>query len=256
MDLGLDGRTALVTGASKGIGKAIAGTLLAEGCHVHMVSRSLGNLRAAATELGGGDNRVILHALDVALGATVDRLLSAVGTPDILINNAGAIPAGDLAAMDDARWRDSWELKMFGYINMTRAFYAAMVARGSGVIINVTGLAGQKMNAGYIAGSTANAGLDAFSRALGGASLHDGVRVLAVSPGAVHTERMETMMRDRAQTQFGDAERWPELTANLPGGRPGRVQEVADTVAFLASDRAGYISGTVVTVDGGHGAAP
>ncbi len=255
MELGLSGKTALVTGASKGIGKGVAKALLAEGCNVHMASRSMQNLEAAAAEMAPGQGaKLHLHAKDISRSASVGELLAAVGTPDILVNNAGAIPAGDLQAMTEDRWREAWELKVFGYVNMTRAFMAAMLERGSGVIVNVTGLAADRTDAGYVAGTTGNAGLNAFSRAVGGTSLTKGVRVLAVSPGPVETERLVSLMRSRAEAQHGDPERWREYLKNLPGKRAATVEEVADVVVFMASDRARFVSGTVVTVDGGHGA--
>lgn len=254
MELGLKGKTVVVTGASAGIGKGVAAGFLDEGCTVHMVSRSLENLDAAAAEIAGADRtNVHLHPFDIADGANVGRLIAATGTPDIVVNNAGAIPAGDLQAVTEARWREAWDLKVFGYINMCRAFLAAMTGRGTGVIVNVTGLAAERFDAGYVAGTTGNAGLNAFTRAVGGKSLNDGVRVLAVSPGAVATDRLVNLMRDRAEAEFGDAERWQGYFAGLPQGRAATVREVADVVVFMASERAGFVSGTVVNVDGGHG---
>lgn len=255
MELGLGGKTALVTGASKGIGKGIVRELFAQGCNVHLVSRSMDNLQAAADDIAGADrSRLHLHAKDLSESQSVDELIEEVGVPDILINNAGAIPAGDLQRIDEARWREAWDLKVFGYINMTRVFLRAMEAAGTGVIINVTGLAADRTDAGYVAGTTGNAGLNAFTRAVGGRSLSKGVRVLAVSPGPVETERLVTLMRTRAEAEFNDPDRWREYLANLPAGRAATVREIANVVVFLASDRAGFVSGTVITVDGGHGA--
>jgi len=253
MDLQLEGKTVVVTGASAGIGKGVAQEFLREGCIVHMVSRSLENLQAAAAEITSESNRVHLHPLDLSVSDNVNTLIETVGAPDILVNNAGAIPGGDLQAITEERWREAWDLKVFGYINMCRAFLAAMSERGSGVVINVTGLAAERWDAGYVAGTTGNAGLNAFTRAVGGKSLNDGVRVLAVSPGPVETDRLITLMRTRAEDDFGDAERWREYFQRLPDGRPASVQEIADVVVFMASERAGYVSGTVLTVDGGHG---
>jgi hypothetical protein len=255
MQLGLKDRTAVVTGASKGIGLAVARSLAAEGCAVHLVARNRAMLEDAAAAIRT-DYQVaaIVHALDLARSESIDTLTAATGTPDILVNNAGAIPGGDLQAVDEPRWRTAWDLKVFGYINMSRAYYAAMQKRGRGVIINVTGLAADRLDSGYIAGSTGNAGLNAFTRTLGSYSLEHGIRVLAVSPGAVETERLVTLMRTRAADRLGDAERWREFVKGLPLGRPASVQEVADVVVFAASDRASYMSGVVITVDGGHNA--
>jgi 3-oxoacyl-[acyl-carrier protein] reductase len=254
MELLLSGKTVLVTGASKGIGKDVARAFLLEGCMVHLVSRSLENLEAAAADIGGEDrSRVFLHAKDMSNSESVGDLLAAVGTADILVNNAGAIPAGDLQNIDEARWREAWDLKVFGYINMTRAFLEVMEKRGSGVIVNVTGLAADRTDANYVAGTTGNAGLNAFTRAVGGRSLSRGVRVLAVSPGPVATERLVTLMKARAEAEFGDPDRWQSYLSGLPASRAATVEEVADVVVFMSSERASFVSGTVVTVDGGHG---
>jgi 3-oxoacyl-[acyl-carrier protein] reductase len=255
MQLGFKDRTAVITGASKGIGLAVARGLAAEGCSVHVVARDSAMLEKAATGIRA-DFKVSAtpHAVDLSRSESIATLLAATDTPDILINNAGAIPGGDLQAVDEARWRIAWDLKVFGYINMSRTYYAAMQKRGHGVIINVTGLAADRLDSGYIAGSTGNAGLNAFTRTLGSYSLEHGIRVLAISPGAVETERLVTLMRTRAADRFGDAERWREFVKGLPLGRPATVEEVANIVVFAASDCASYLSGVVITVDGGHNA--
>ena len=255
MELGLKGKTVLVTGASKGIGKGVAQAMAQEGCNLHLVSRTLSDLEATAKEVMTSYGvEVQIHAMDLSDSASIDQLRKAIPTPDILVNNAGAIPAGTLQAVQEPRWREAWDLKVFGYINMCRAFYADMAERGHGVIINVTGLAADRTDADYIAGTTGNAGLNAFTRTLGSRSLRDGIRVLSVSPGAVATERLIGLMRTKAEAEFGDGEKWGDYLANLPLKRAAHVEEVADMVTFLASERASYISGIVVTVDGGHGA--
>src|SRR5262245_10170737 len=255
MELGLKGRTAVITGASKGIGLAVARGLAAEGCSVHLVARGSDVLEKAAAGIRA-DFQVAAsaHALDLSRRESVAALMAKTGTPDILVNNAGAIPGGDLQAVDEARWRTAWELKVFGYINISRTYYAGMQKRERGVIVNVTGLAADRLDSGYIAGSTGNAGLNAFTRTLGSYSLEHGIRVLAVSPGAVETERLVMLMRSRAADRLGDAERWREFVKGLPLGRPATVEEVANVVVFAASDRASYLSGVVITVDGGHNA--
>jgi NAD(P)-dependent dehydrogenase (short-subunit alcohol dehydrogenase family) len=252
MDLGLRGRRALVTGASKGIGLASAEVLAAEGCDLVLVARTEADLRAAEERIRGVHNvAVATRALDLSDSGSVDALAAEFDGIDILVNNAGAIPGGTLDQVEEARWRAAWDLKVFGYINMCRRFYAQMRARGHGVIVNVIGSGGECPDAGYIAGSSGNASLMAFTRALGGGAPADGLRVVGVNPGPVLTERLESMMRRRAQDTHGDEGRWREGLAGMPFGRAGKPEEIAALVAFLASDLSGYTSGTVFTVDGG-----
>lgn len=252
MDLELSGCTVLITGGSKGIGRAVADGFAAQGCSVHLVARTASDLEAAAVDIrAGGARKVTLHPMDLSDSANVAKLLDRAGDADIVVNNAGAIPGGDLDAVDEDTWRSAWDLKVFGYINMTRAFYARMRSRGAGVIVNVIGLAGERPSAGYVAGSAGNASLMAFTRAVGSTSLEHGVRVVAVNPGPVETDRLVTLMRTRAQAEHGDPERWREYLSGLPMGRAAYPGEVADLVLFLASPRASYISGAVVTLDGG-----
>jgi 3-oxoacyl-[acyl-carrier protein] reductase len=251
MDLKLRGRTALITGASKGIGFATAKVLAEEGCNLILVSRTAADLEAAKAKLSGTGVSVQVHALDVSLHASIEKLVADHPNIDILVNNAGAIPAGRLDEIDDQRWRQAWELKVFGYINMTRAFYAAMKARGGGVIINIIGVAGERLESNYIAGSVGNAGLMAFTKALGAASPTDNIRVVGINPGPIATERLDTIMQKRAKEQLGDASKFREIYKALPFGRAGKPEEIANMVAFLASDLSAYTTGTVITIDAG-----
>jgi 3-oxoacyl-[acyl-carrier protein] reductase len=254
MDLGLQGCTAVITGGSKGIGFGVAVSLANEGCEVHIASRDKAMLETAAANIKQQTGRqATIHPIDLSESGSADQLLSATGTPDILVNNAGAIPGGNLTAIDEATWRNAWDLKVFGYINLCRAAYALMKQRGHGVIANVTGLAADRTDFSYIAGTAGNASLNAFTKALGSYSLEDGIRVVAVSPGPVETERLVTLMKTRAKGETGSEDGWRDYLKSMPLGRAASVEEVANVVTFLVSDRASYVSGAVLNVDGGHG---
>lgn len=251
MDLGLGGKTALITGASKGIGRAAAESL-AEGCNLILVARGADDLAAAKDAIGGSANvSVETRAFDMADSRNVDRLAADFQHVDILVNNAGAIPGGKLADIDEATWRKAWDLKVFGYVNMCRAFYPLMKARGGGVMLNVTGNAAQTHDPEYICGVAGNAALTAFSQSLGSVSPADGIRVISVNPGPVETERIVRLMKKKAQDRTSNAENWRDLYKLLPFGRAARPDEIGATIAFLASDRCRYNSGSVVTIDAG-----
>ncbi len=153
--------------------------------------------------------------------------------------------------IDEKTWRKAWDLKVFGYINMCRAFYALMKKRRSGVIINVTGNAAQTRDPEYICGVAGNAALTAFSESLGSVSPRDGIRVISVNPGPVETERLTTLMKTKARERTGNADNWRELFKPLPFERACAPDEVGAMIAFLASGRCSYNSGSVVTIDAG-----
>ena len=253
MELNLQGKSAWISGASKGIGRACAERLAHEGCNLLLISRTQSDLDRAAEELArthGVDVQVF--AGDLAKSAVVDRLWVGAPTPDILVNNAGAIPSGSLTDVDEATWREAWELKVFGYINMCRIAMERMASRGSGVIINVIGVGGEKPRPDYAAGAGGNAALMALTRALGSTSSLRGVRVVGVNPGLIETERLETQMRRRMERKGADPDRWRDLLD--PKYPPGQPDHIAALVAFLASDLSGNTTGTIVTSDGGASA--
>ena len=257
MDLRLTGKRALVTGASKGIGAAVAEALAAEGCSVALVARDGARLASMAEELSRRFSvSATAHEADLSDALAFAGIAAAEPEIDILVNNAGAVPPGGMDAFGALELAEAWRLKVFGYIGMTNAYYPLMKARGLGVIVNVIGLAGERVNADLIALTGGNAALIAMTRALGAEAPRFGVRVVGVNPSATATERAVSLWRAQAEKAYGSSERWPELQQQLPFGRSARPQEIADAIVFLACDRASYISGTVLNVDGGLNARP
>jgi NAD(P)-dependent dehydrogenase (short-subunit alcohol dehydrogenase family) len=237
MDLGLKGRRVLVTGGSQGIGLAVARGFLDEGAKVTIVARTKERLAQAVAELAAGAD-VTAKSMDLARRGAPEALADEFRDTDVLVNNAGAIPTGDIFAVDEGRWRESWDLKVFGYVNLMRAMYAHMRGRGPKVIVNVLGLGGERPQWRYVCGNAANVALAGITKSLGGRSIDE-------------TERMESTQRARAEKEFGDASRWREYFADKPLQRAASPQEVANVILFLASDKASWVSGAVVPVDGG-----
>jgi 3-oxoacyl-[acyl-carrier protein] reductase len=256
MDLRLAGKRALITGASKGIGLACAKALAGEGCHTIIAARSPDGLAAAKTAIEAETDGAAVTAVEADLSRKDDRamLIKRFASCDILVNSAGGNPLGEIDAFEAEAWRQSWEVKVFGGIAMTRGFYTEMKKRRDGVIVYVIGVKGERMDAGFILASAGNSALMGLTKALGGRSPDYGIRVVGVNPGYTETERGLTNLRVIAEQELGAADRWKETSekVNLPFGRMGDAQEVGDVVAFLASPRASYVSGTIVTVDGGY----
>jgi NAD(P)-dependent dehydrogenase (short-subunit alcohol dehydrogenase family) len=252
MDLGLKGRTALITGASRGIGESIAKTMAAEGCNLVLTATDAEKLKALADDLKQRHGvTVATHAFDLSKHENIKALAEAGGDCDILVNNAGAVPRGSLQEVTPEAWRFGWDVKVYGYIDLTRLILPRMCARKSGVIINIIGMAGERPEPKYIATCCGNAALMMFTQCIGGESMRDGVRVVGVNPGPIMSDRHRRGAERVAERELGSKDRWPELYKRFPIGRPGRVEEVAHVVTFLASDLASYISGEIIRIDAG-----
>lgn len=252
MDLRLERKRVLITGATGGIGQGLAEGFAAAGAALYLTGRRADQLAALRSRLGQRfDIPVETFAVDLAERGSAAALADRFPDTDILINNAGAIPGGDLWTIDEDTWRAAFEVKVYGYIDLTRALYPRMKARGGGVILNDIGNAGERPDFDYICGTTGNAALMAFTRALGGRSIDDGIRVIGVNPGPVATERIIKLLKARARDWYGDESRWEELTQRYPLKRAAEVGEIVDLMLFLASPRCSYMSGTIVTVDAG-----
>lgn len=252
MELGLRGKVALVTGASRGIGRAIARQMAAEGARVVLVARDAMKLREVADELGCD---CLCHAADLSTMEGVQDAVAAAlalhGRIDILVNNAGAIPAGDFLTMPDEAWMQAYALKLHGYIRMARAVFPLMRNSGGGRIVNVIGATARNPQPNYMAGGIANAGLVNFTKGLADLGAPHGILVTAVSPAATATERIEEQfIQIAAATGRSAAAVRAERLAAYPLGRMAAAEDIADAVLFLASARAGFVSGICLTVDG------
>ena len=228
---------------------SIASLFAEEGCDLVLVARDQARLQNAAeliSEQVGTTPHII--TTDLANSSGLAQVRADAGSIDILINNAGAIPHGDVLQLNDNAWRQAWDLKVFGYINLVREFYP-ILKQHRGVVVNVIGTSGERAEPNYIAGSSGNAALMAFTRGLGSTSPRDGVRVVGVSPGPVSTERIEKLLRAAAQREFQDESRWQERYRGMPFGRAATPEEIANAVVFLASPRSSYTSGTILSID-------
>jgi NAD(P)-dependent dehydrogenase (short-subunit alcohol dehydrogenase family) len=257
MDLGLTGRVAIVTGGSRGIGRAVAERLCREGANVALCARSpesLADAERALRAIGGG--KVLTVPADLtdptAAERVVERTSAAWSRIDILVNNAGAARGLPFDELTDELWLENLRLKLFGYLRMTRLVLPHLRRNGWGRIVNVAGLAGIQPGPTIMPVGLNNAGILNVMKALADAEAANNILVTTVCPGPILTERQTTLLQDAARakgTTVDEVQR--EATSAIPLRRMGRPEEVADAVAFLASERASYITGSLVLVDGG-----
>jgi NAD(P)-dependent dehydrogenase (short-subunit alcohol dehydrogenase family) len=253
MDLQLSDRVAIVTGASRGIGRAIAQALGAEGMHLVVAARTRDQLDQLAASL---PNLCLVQAVDLretgAPAAVVEAAVGHFGRLDLVVNNAGATRRGDFLALPDADWDDGFRLKFFAAMRCCRAAWPHLQA-SQGSIVNIVGIGGRTASAAFTIGGAVNAALLNLTKALADRGVADGVRVNAINPGSIATERLAGRLRSFASERGIDpASAEAQMARALGIARFGEPADIARVVAFLASPLTKFCHGAVVDVDGGE----
>jgi len=250
MNLNLDGKTAIVTGASRGIGKSIAQALSAAGMNLTLVARSPLEDFSASLPSPSLPLSIDLRHADSA-SRIVEATLEKFGALDLVVNNAGATKRGDFLTLTDDEWTDGFALKFYGAMRLSRAAWThLMQSRGS--IVNIIGIGGRTGSAEFAIGGTVNAALMNLTKVLADRGIKDGVRVNAINPGSIATERLQTRIKTFAAENRLDIEQAKMKMAQKLGiARFGEPEEIARAVAFLASPQSAYIQGVILDVDGG-----
>lgn len=247
MDLGLKDRVAIVTGGSRGIGRAIALGLASEGCNVAICARGEEKLREAEAELTAKGVRALAMPLDVSDGAAIDAFVAhtaaGLGGIDILVNNAGGSKQGD----DDEAWQGVIDLNLMAAVRASRAVVPHMRARGGGAIVNITSIYGREAG-GSLTYNAAKAAMTSHAKNLGLTLASEGIRVNSVAPGSIRFPGGGWDRRVQADPEA--MERF--VKENIPSGRFGSPEEVANAVVFLCSPAASWVTAASLNVDGGQ----
>ncbi len=259
MDLNLTGRVVLVTGGSKGIGLACAEAFAQEGARVAIASRSDEHLAAAVQALAAKGHEALPIAVDLvergAAAAMVRAVEGGLGPIDVLVCSAGAARRTSPDRLDEAAWHAGMDAKFFATVHAIQAVVPGMAARGRGAIVSVVGQGGKIANPSHLPGGSANAALMLATAGLASAYGGSGVRVNAVNPGTTLTDRAQAAFRGEAERLgIPEAEARTRREAQVPLRRFARPEEIAQVVVFLASDRASYVTGAVLSMDGGAAA--
>lgn len=257
MDLGLQGKVAIVTGGSQGIGKAVAAGLVREGARATICARDKATLERAASEIDETGQAVLAVPADMANPADIARVVGETvrrfGGVDILVNNAGRSRTGHFPDVDEAGLQASVDVKVFGFMRMARAVLPHMRRRGAGRIINIVGGAGKQPNAWMMGSATINGALLSFTKVLSEELGQDNILVNAVLPGYIDTPQWDWLKQDLAkEMHLPPDEAMRAICRNTALRRFGSAEEIANVIIFLASARASYVTGVAIQVDGGR----
>jgi 3-oxoacyl-[acyl-carrier protein] reductase len=251
----LDGKTAIVSGSNRGIGRAIAGRLASEGARVVLSARDEAMLSAAVQEIGEAGGCAAARPLDLRKEEAAARLVeftaATFGPPDIVVNNAGATKRGDFFELSEEDWSDGFALKFFGAVRLTRAAWPHLKQRG-GSVVNISGVGGRMPGPYFTIGGSVNAALLSFTKAMADVGVRDGVQVNAINPGSIRTERFRRLLAQQAAEQnipLEHAER--KIIENNKITRIGEPHEIAALVAFVVSPEGRLLQGAIMDMDGG-----
>jgi len=256
MDYGLTGKSAIVTGASRGLGAAIAAALAREGMRLFLIARDRAKLDQVAADLSGRYKvKVDVHAADLsaadAVAAAAQSALTTLGAVDVLVNCAGAAKRGDFFTLTEDDWASGFGLKFFGTVRLSRAIWPAL-AKSRGSIVNIAGLGARMPAADFTIGGSINSALLNFTKALSEIGVRDGVRVNAINPGYFMTDRITQSLRSESERTGKPADEAAQaLLTRLGVTRFGRPEEVGSLVAFMVSDQASYLNGSAIELDSG-----
>jgi 3-oxoacyl-[acyl-carrier protein] reductase len=256
MQLGLQGKIALVTGSSRGIGRGVALALAGEGCDLMLTGRDGPALEEVAAAIRAKGRRAAVAVLDLREKDASDKLVAATrkefGGLDILMNNAGATKRGDFFALTDADWEDGYALKFFAHVRLARAAWPLLKER-KGCLIAMGGTSGRKPEKSFTIGSSVNAAVAAFAKCLADLGKQDGVRVNCIHPSLVETDRQWRRIRaEVTRTGASEVAVREQFCRETGFIRFGTVEDVADLVTFIVSGRASWLHGATIDIDGGE----
>ncbi|MDB6074948.1 MAG: family oxidoreductase [Verrucomicrobiaceae bacterium] len=252
----LTSKTAIVTGASRGIGRATAIELARQGVHVMLAARSEGQLKVAVAEIEAAGGVAAFSVSDLrdpeAPARLVKETVAAFGGIDVVVNNAGATKRGDFLKLTEADWADGFALKFFGAVRLIRAAWPHLKEH-SGSVVNIAGVGGRTPGAEFAIGGSVNAAMLSLTKALADAGIADGIQVNAINPGPVRTERLEVRLQALAEQKVIDLESAEAaLQRQMEVARFGEPQDIADLVAFMVSSKGRFFHGSLVDIDGGQ----